>query len=117
MFVPFSAPGITLARSVLTRSAVACCAGPVAAIALKKAVVPALLIWRGVTAATPGACEMSLPSVCSRGSPARGSLLAEPGELAEPLAELAEPLAELAEPLAELAEPLAELAEPLEEED
>ena len=81
--MPFSAPGITLARSVLTRSAVACCAGPVVAIALKKAVVPAVLIWTGVTAATPGVCETSFSSVCSRGSLARGSLLPVLWELPE----------------------------------
>src|SRR5215471_11667011 len=94
MFVPFSAPGITLARSLLTRFEVACSAGPVVATALKKAVVPALLIWTGVTAATPGVCETSFSSVCSRGSLARGSLLAEPWELPEPWEELAEPLDE-----------------------
>src|SRR5215831_9585927 len=87
MLVPLSASGITLARSLLTRFAVACSAGPVVAIALKKAVVPALLIWTGVTAATPGVCETSFSSVCSRGSLARGSLPAEPWELAEPLEE------------------------------
>src|SRR5689334_8625072 len=92
MFVPFSASGITLERSLLTRSEVACSAGPVVAIALKKAVVPALLIWTGVTATTPGVCETSFSSVCSRGSLARGSLPAEPWELAESceLAELLE---------------------------
>ena len=35
MLVPFSAEGITLERSLLTRSAVAWSAGPVLAIALK----------------------------------------------------------------------------------
>src|SRR5215475_13087363 len=114
MFVPFSAPGITVERSVPTRSAVACSAGPVVAIALKKAVVPALLIWTGVTAATPGVCETSLSRVCSRGSLARGSLPAEPWELAELLEELAEPLEEPAEPPEEPAEPPEEPAEPWE---
>src|SRR5215475_9722528 len=115
MFVPFSAPGITVERSVPTRSAVVCSSGPVVAIALKKAVVPALLIWTGVTAATPGVCETSLSRVCSRGSLARGSLPAEPWELAELLEELAEPLEEPAEPPEEPAEPW-EPAELLEEE-
>src|SRR5215469_8000222 len=87
MLVPLSASGITLERSLLTRFAVACSAGPVVATALKKAVVPALSIWTGVTAATPGVCETSFSSVCSRGSLARGSLPAEPWELAEPLEE------------------------------
>src|SRR5262245_29194061 len=116
MFVPFSAPGITVERSLLTRSAVACSAGPVVAIALKKAVVPALLIWTGVTAATPGVCETSFSRVCSRGSLARGSLPAEPWEPPEPPEELAEPLEEPAGPPEEPAEPLEELAELLEEE-
>src|SRR5215831_12439752 len=84
MLVPLSASGITLERSLLTRFAVACSAGPVVATALKKAVVPAWLIWTGETAATPGVCETSFSSVCSRGSLARGSLPDEPWELAEP---------------------------------
>src|SRR5262249_12867400 len=109
MLDPLSASGITLARSVPTRFEVACSAGPVVATALKKAVVPALLIWTGVTAATPGVCETSFSSVCSRGSLARGSLPAEPWE------ELAEPWEELAEPWEELAEPWEELAELLDE--
>src|SRR5215831_11831407 len=99
MLVPLSASGITLERSLLTRFAVACSAGPVVATALKKAVVSALLIWTGLTAATPRVCETSFSSVCSRGSLARGSLPAEPWELAEPW-EPAEPW-ELAEPLEE----------------
>ena len=40
-----------------------------------------------MTAATPGVCETSFSSVCSRGSAARGSLPAEPWGLAEPLEE------------------------------
>src|SRR5215468_830121 len=119
MLVPFSAAGITLERSVPTRSAVDCSAGPLLATALKKATVPAGLICTGVTATTPGVCDTSFSSVASRGSLARGSLpelpeLAEPEELPE-LPELAEPdeLPELAEldELAELPE-LPELAEP-----
>src|SRR5215831_2543252 len=94
MLVPLFASGITLERSLLTRFAVACSAGPVVATALKKAVVPALSIWTGVTAATPGVCETSFSSVCSRGSLARGSLFAELWELAELLEELAELLEE-----------------------
>ena len=90
MSEPFSAAGITLERSVPTRSAVACSAGPVLATALKKAVVPALSIWTGVTATTPAVWETSFSSVCSRGSLARGSL---PGEPEEPAA-LPEPLEE-----------------------
>ena len=57
--MPFSAGGITLERSVSTRSAVAWSAGPVVAIALKYAVVPALSICIGVTAATPAVFETS----------------------------------------------------------
>ena len=68
MLVPFSAFGITVERSVLTRSAVVCSAGPVVAIALKYAVVPALSIWTGVTAATPEVDETSFSSVVSRES-------------------------------------------------
>ena len=48
--------------------------------------VPALSIWIGVIAATPGVLETSFCSVCSRGSVARGSLpdeLEEPDELPE----------------------------------
>ena len=83
MLVPFSAEGITLERRLPTRSAVAWSAGPVLAIALKYAVVPALSIWTGVIAATPGVAETSFCSACSRGSVARESLLDEPDELDE----------------------------------
>src|ERR1022692_3231718 len=68
MSVPVSAAGITLERSLLTRSDVAISAGPVVAIALKYAVVPALSIWVGVIPATPDVDEMSVCNVCSRGS-------------------------------------------------
>src|SRR5215469_17297957 len=73
--------------------------------------VPALSIWTGVTAATPGVCDTSFSSVCSRGSLARGSLFAEPWELAEPLEELVELLEE---ELAELLEEDACAGEPSE---
>ena len=55
-------------------------AGPVVAIAVKKAVVPALSIWIGVIAATPEVAAMSFWSVCRRGSPARGSVAPEEAE-------------------------------------
>src|SRR5450432_968764 len=74
MSVPFSAPGMTVERSRLTRLVVALSAGPCLEIALKNAVVPALSICIGVIAATPEAEETSFCSVCSRGSVVRGSL-------------------------------------------
>ena len=84
MSVPLSASGITLARRSSTSSVVLASAGPSLAIALKYAVVPALSIWMGVTAATSAAAETSFCSVASRGSPARASGEAEPELPAEP---------------------------------
>src|SRR4051794_26838045 len=86
MSVPLSASGITRERSRSTSCVVAASAGPFAEIVLKYAVVPALSIWIGETATTPAAVETSFCSVASRGSPARGSPLAdEPPPLEDPL--------------------------------
>ena len=80
MLVPFSAAGITPDRRSPTRFAVAWSEGADLAIALKYAVVPALLIWTGVTAATSAVLATSACSVCSRGS--LGDWAGEPSETA-----------------------------------
>ena len=66
--VPLAAAGITVERSRSTRWVVALSAGPWVEMALKNAVVPALSICIGVTAATPEVAETSFCSVCRRGS-------------------------------------------------
>src|SRR5258708_6628025 len=73
MFAPFSACGIALARSVLTRPAVWVADGREFGAALKEAVVPAGSIWIAPTATTPDLQGTSFWSVTSRGSVVRGS--------------------------------------------
>ena len=85
MLVPFSALGIVLDRSVLTRFVVGFSAGPFLEIALKYPVVPAWSSVIGVTAATPAVEATSFCSVCRRGSPVRGSLVELEDELLEEL--------------------------------